>query len=114
MTPGKRKRNDFEDEDEDEPSYGRQILPVAELPDDFNDEPLDGMQYLFMVRCGPSTVSKPCSYQNIYNKKQTRCPAFTPCHKSSQSLRNFLPYSSKALNNYSVQSLALRGMASAI
>ena len=37
-------------EDDDEPSMGRQILPVARLPADFNGEPADGMQYLFMVR----------------------------------------------------------------
>jgi hypothetical protein len=28
----------------------RQILPVANLPIDFDDEPMDGMQYLFTVR----------------------------------------------------------------
>ena len=41
----------MEDDDEDEPSFGKQILPVARLPDDFNGEPVDGLQYLFMVRC---------------------------------------------------------------
>jgi len=47
----KRKHDEIEDSEEDEPSYGKQILPVANLPADFNDQPLDGMQYLFMVRC---------------------------------------------------------------
>ena len=47
----KRKRDQMEDEDDDdEPSLGRQILPVANLPDDFDGEPMDGMQYLFTVR----------------------------------------------------------------
>ena len=40
-----------DEDDEDEPSFGKQILPVARLPDDFNGEPVDGLQYLFMVRC---------------------------------------------------------------
>jgi hypothetical protein len=31
-------------------SFGRQILPVANLPEDFEGIPEDGMQYLFTVR----------------------------------------------------------------
>lgn len=50
MVPFKRKRDEVEDSDDEEPSFGRQILPVADLPEDFNDEPSDGMQYLFTVR----------------------------------------------------------------
>ena len=50
MASHKRKREAFDDSDEDAPSYGKQILPVADLPDDFSGEPLDGMQYLFLVR----------------------------------------------------------------
>ena len=40
------------DGDDDDNSYGglRQILPVANLPSDFDGEPIDGMQYLFTVR----------------------------------------------------------------
>ncbi|KAF9057975.1 hypothetical protein BJ165DRAFT_1314207, partial [Panaeolus papilionaceus] len=45
-----RKRDETADSDDEEASYGRQILPVANLPDDFNEEPMDGMQYLFTVR----------------------------------------------------------------
>jgi len=45
----KRKR-DFDFDDDDEPSLGRQILPVANLPEDFSEEPADGMEYLFLVR----------------------------------------------------------------
>ena len=48
----KRKREEFDDSDDDEPAYGKQILPVANLPLDFNEEPVDGMQYLFTVRYG--------------------------------------------------------------
>ncbi|KAI0254667.1 hypothetical protein BJV78DRAFT_1279781 [Lactifluus subvellereus] len=39
------------DGDDDDTSCGlRQILPVANLPSDFDGEPMDGMQYLFTVR----------------------------------------------------------------
>jgi hypothetical protein len=50
FNPLKRKREDLEDSDDEEPSFGRQILPVASLPGDFNGVPQDGMQYLFTVR----------------------------------------------------------------
>ncbi len=46
----KRKRDDFDDSDDDEVSLGRQVLPVANLPQDFAGEPEDGLQYLFTVR----------------------------------------------------------------
>lgn len=39
-----------ESDDEEEPSMGRQTLPVARLPESFAEEPMDGMQYLFTVR----------------------------------------------------------------
>lgn len=41
----------MDDSDEDEPLMGRQNLPVARLPEHFDGEPMDGMQYLFIVRC---------------------------------------------------------------
>ena len=55
----KRKRESFEVDyygddggcdDGEEPILGRQILPVADLPEDFDGLPVDGMQYLFTVR----------------------------------------------------------------
>jgi hypothetical protein len=45
----KRKWDEIEDSDE-EPSFGRQILPVANLPDDYDGIPQNGMEYLFTVR----------------------------------------------------------------
>ncbi|KZT29346.1 hypothetical protein NEOLEDRAFT_1056217 [Neolentinus lepideus HHB14362 ss-1] len=45
----KRKRDELEDSDE-EPSFGRQILPVANLPENYNGPITDGLQYLFTVR----------------------------------------------------------------
>ncbi|KAG1755503.1 hypothetical protein EDB19DRAFT_1901722 [Suillus lakei] len=47
----KRKWDDGEyDSDDDEPSFGKQTLPVANLPMDFDRVPEDGLQYLFTVR----------------------------------------------------------------
>ena len=54
-TSTKRKWSQIGDSDEDEPSLGKQVLPVANLPEDFNGEPMDGLQYLFTVRCVVST-----------------------------------------------------------
>ncbi|KAJ6628856.1 hypothetical protein B0H10DRAFT_1989530 [Mycena sp. CBHHK59/15] len=48
--PPKRKRDELEDSDGEDISFGRQILPVANLPEDFEGIPSDGMQYLFTVR----------------------------------------------------------------
>ena len=48
--PLKRKISHLEDSDDDEPSLGRQVLPVANLPNNFDGEPVDGLQYLFLVR----------------------------------------------------------------
>lgn len=46
----KRKREQLDESDSDEPSPGRQVLPVASLPKDFAGDPADGMEYLFLVR----------------------------------------------------------------
>ncbi|KAG6833939.1 hypothetical protein H0H87_007950 [Tephrocybe sp. NHM501043] len=50
MLSFKRKRDEYDDSDDEEPAFGRQILPVANLPIDFSGEPMDGAQYLFTVR----------------------------------------------------------------
>lgn len=51
MAPPKKRKRENECDDDDEATYGlRQTLPVANLPIDFDGEPLDGMQYLFLVR----------------------------------------------------------------
>jgi len=46
----KRKRAELEDSDLDVPVPGKQILPVANLPEDFNGDPANGLEYLFLVR----------------------------------------------------------------
>lgn len=48
----KRKRDEYESsDDEGDRVMGRQVLPVADLPFDFDGVPEDGAQYLFTVRC---------------------------------------------------------------
>ena len=48
----KRKYQDADiSDDDEEPTLGRQVLPVANLPANFNGVPEDGLQYLFIVRC---------------------------------------------------------------
>lgn len=46
----KRKYEELDDSDDEEPTLGRQVLPVANLPETFDGVPVDGLQYLFMVR----------------------------------------------------------------
>jgi len=49
---GKRKRDEYEtSDDEGEHVTNKQVLPVANLPFDFDGVPEDGAQYLFTVRC---------------------------------------------------------------
>ena len=51
-TNSKRKRDEYESsDDENDHPIGRQVLPVADLPLDFDGAPEDGAQYLFTVRC---------------------------------------------------------------
>jgi len=47
---GKRKRDEYETSDDEERVLGKQVLPVAALPFDFDGVPEDGAQYLFTVR----------------------------------------------------------------
>ncbi|KAG5648896.1 hypothetical protein DXG03_000245 [Asterophora parasitica] len=46
MSSYKRKFEELEDSDDEEPSLGRQILPVANLPEDFNGEPVDDVPFI--------------------------------------------------------------------
>lgn len=36
--------------DDEYEHIGNQVLPVANLPKSFNDDPIDGAEYLFTVR----------------------------------------------------------------
>ncbi|KAF8743333.1 Survival motor neuron (SMN) interacting protein 1, partial [Rhizoctonia solani] len=82
--PPKRKRTQADDEDEDTSLLGNQVLPIANLPDDFAGEPEDGMQYLFLVRRDarslPNTtrVTNPYATPNIQEPSSTQKPPH-PC-----------------------------------
>ncbi|KAJ7180303.1 hypothetical protein C8R43DRAFT_972551 [Mycena crocata] len=64
--PPKRKRDDRDASDEEDMSFGRQILPVANLPKDFDGTPEDGMQYLFTVRRDARHLPHVTRVQNPY------------------------------------------------
>ena len=60
---------------------GSQVLPVAELADDYDGSPEDGMEYLFMVRC-IEPFSQRCSVgpgaDSVHtDAKQRRTPGST-------------------------------------
>ncbi|KAG5732040.1 hypothetical protein E4T56_gene18750 [Termitomyces sp. T112] len=74
MLSFKRKRDEFEDSDDEEPSFGRQILPVANLPEDFNEEPEDGMQYLFTVRRDARSLPHVKRVENPYESSTPLSP----------------------------------------
>jgi hypothetical protein len=85
----KRKRDDFSDSDSDEIKPGKQILPVANLPYDFDQEPQDGMQYLFLVRRDARRLPRITRVRNPYEVSektvaQTSTPLSTnvlPCEE---------------------------------
>jgi len=60
----------MEESDEDEPSMGKQVLPVANLPAGFNGEPVDGLQYLFMVRRDARVLPNVTRADNPYEVKE--------------------------------------------
>ncbi|KAF8557028.1 hypothetical protein OG21DRAFT_430853 [Imleria badia] len=75
----KRKRDDLSDSDSDEIAPGRQILPVANLPYDFDQEPQDGMQYLFLVRRDARRLPRVTRVRNPYEVSETKvAPTLTP------------------------------------
>jgi hypothetical protein len=75
------------DDDDDDAIYGlRQTLPVANLPIDFDGEPMDGLQYLFTVRYVPSTLIETFK-DRIISHPQARCTETTWHHARRQSLR---------------------------
>ncbi|EMD40899.1 hypothetical protein CERSUDRAFT_149434 [Gelatoporia subvermispora B] len=89
MAP-KRKVSELDGSDDDEPSLGRQVLPVANLPADFNGEPLDGMQYLFMVRRDARTLPHVIRVANPYELQYEPIVAVAEA-SMSQSNQSFLP-----------------------
>ncbi|KAF9076860.1 hypothetical protein BDP27DRAFT_1379779 [Rhodocollybia butyracea] len=75
MSNLKRKRGDINDSDDEEPSFGRQILPVANLSENFDGEPSDGMEYLFTVRRDARSLPHVTRVENPY---QTAEPVLPP------------------------------------
>ncbi|KAJ4001837.1 hypothetical protein F5050DRAFT_1796386 [Lentinula boryana] len=70
----KRKRNQGDDSDDEELSFGRQILPVANLPDTFDGIPSDGMEYLFTVRRDARLLPHVARVPNPYQAKNPIIP----------------------------------------
>ncbi|KIK67933.1 hypothetical protein GYMLUDRAFT_154768 [Collybiopsis luxurians FD-317 M1] len=87
--------------DDDEPLFGKQILPVADLPDDFDGVPGDGLQYLFTVRsvaflvCSLNTYLTACRRDARLLPHITRVPnpyqTLEPVHPPSRSVETMHP-----------------------
>ncbi|KAF8138487.1 survival motor neuron interacting protein 1-domain-containing protein [Boletus edulis] len=75
----KRKREDPSDSDSDEITPGKQILPVAKLPYNFDQEPQDGMQYLFLVRRDARRLPRVTRVYNPYEVSEKKVtPTLAP------------------------------------
>lgn len=72
MVPPQKRKWDEVDEDDEEPSLGRQVLPVANLPHDFDGVPEDGLQYLFTVRYGSIYRNSSKVISNIYFRRDAK------------------------------------------
>ncbi|RPD66756.1 hypothetical protein L226DRAFT_452149 [Lentinus tigrinus ALCF2SS1-7] len=71
----KRKAEELEDSDDEEPMLGRQVLPVANLPDTFDGVPMDGMQYLFTVRRDARSLPHVTRVVNPYELPDVPAPS---------------------------------------
>ncbi|KAF6762190.1 hypothetical protein DFP72DRAFT_1148399 [Ephemerocybe angulata] len=74
MAPSNSKRKRGGDSDEEEASFGKQILPVANLPLDFEGEPVDGLQYLFTVRRDAQRLPGFTRVQNPFSAPEPALP----------------------------------------
>ncbi|KAK0490796.1 hypothetical protein IW261DRAFT_1601581 [Armillaria novae-zelandiae] len=81
MSSRKRARDESDD---DEPSFGRQILPVANLPADFSGMPMDGMEYLFTVRRDAKRLPMVTRVPNPYEIPDTMAPSTSARDSSSR------------------------------
>ncbi|KAJ3883839.1 hypothetical protein F5051DRAFT_463920 [Lentinula edodes] len=70
----KRKRGDSDDIDDENPSFGKQILPVANLPNTFDGIPGDGMEYLFTVRRDARLLPHVVRVANPFQVEQPSLP----------------------------------------
>ncbi|OCH92170.1 hypothetical protein OBBRIDRAFT_773857 [Obba rivulosa] len=70
----KRKIAEVDLSEDEEPSLGKQVLPVANLPADFTGEPTDGLQYLFMVRRDARLLPRITRVTNPYEVQPEPAP----------------------------------------
>ncbi|KAG8845703.1 hypothetical protein FRB96_002297 [Tulasnella sp. 330] len=67
------------------PKLGSQVLPVAALPNDYNGEPTDGLEYLFLVRRDALTrpgVTRVDNPYHVESAKPVKVPAHDMLHPS--------------------------------
>ncbi|KAI0356468.1 hypothetical protein OH77DRAFT_1495299 [Trametes cingulata] len=87
----KRKLEDLEDSDDEEPMLGRQVLPVANLPDTFDGVPMDGLQYLFTVRRDARLLPHVTRVVNPYEVPEAPPSAPQPGPSEPRIRRDLLP-----------------------
>jgi len=86
----KRKRDECDDDSDEELSPGKQILPVANLPEDFDGVPEDGLQYLFTVRRDARHLPFTTRVTNPYELKDPS-PARTD-ESGTATIHHLLPH----------------------
>ncbi|KAH9850009.1 hypothetical protein C2E23DRAFT_870236 [Lenzites betulinus] len=87
----KRKIEELEDSDDEEPTLGRQVLPVANLPETFDGVPVDGLQYLFTVRRDARTLPHVTRVANPYEFPEAPLAVSAAGPSQSTPRRNVLP-----------------------
>ncbi|CDO68141.1 hypothetical protein BN946_scf185003.g13 [Trametes cinnabarina] len=87
----KRKLDALEDSDDEEPMLGRQVLPVANLPDTFDGVPMDGLQYLFTVRRDARMLPHVTRVANPYDVPEVSAAAPQPGPSEPRPRRDVLP-----------------------
>ncbi|EIW61494.1 uncharacterized protein TRAVEDRAFT_69837 [Trametes versicolor FP-101664 SS1] len=87
----KRKYEELDDSDDEEPTLGRQVLPVANLPETFDGVPVDGLQYLFMVRRDARQLPHVTRVANPYDVPEDPSAAPLPGSNGSTPRRDLLP-----------------------
>ncbi|KAI0368051.1 hypothetical protein BV20DRAFT_969629 [Pilatotrama ljubarskyi] len=87
----KRKLEELEDSDDEEPTLGRQVLPVANLPDTFDGVPVDGLQYLFTVRRDARLLPHVTRVVNPYELPEVPPAAPLPGPSEPRIRRDLLP-----------------------
>ncbi|KAI9066426.1 hypothetical protein FKP32DRAFT_1673944 [Trametes sanguinea] len=87
----KRKLDALEDSDDEEPMLGRQVLPVANLPETFDGVPMDGLQYLFTVRRDARMLPHVTRVANPYDVPEMSAAASLPGSSEPRTRPDILP-----------------------